>query len=66
MTIDTAKIDLLLAEQGMSKKELAGKCGLSRQRVCAIICRGSCEPRTAGKLAAGLGVPVKDIVEKEA
>ena len=29
-----------------------------------IIRRGTCEPKTAGKLAAGLGVPVAEIIEE--
>lgn len=66
MIINSVKIDLLLAKQGISKKDLATKCGMSRQGVSNVICRGTCEPRTAGKLAAGLGVPVEEIIAKEA
>lgn len=33
--------------------------------ISALIRRGKCEPRTAGKLAAGLGVPVSAIIAEE-
>lgn len=65
MTINAQRIDLLLAEKGWTRAALAEKCGISRQNVSTIIRRGTCEPRTAGKLAAGLGVPVTDIIKKE-
>jgi DNA-binding XRE family transcriptional regulator len=48
----------------MTKAALAGKCGVSRQNVSTIIRRGTCEPKTADKLANGLGVTVADIIEK--
>lgn len=66
MTLKTPYIETVLAEQRMTKKALAEKCGISRQNISTIIRRGTCEPKTAGKLAAGLGVPVADIIEKEA
>lgn len=65
MTINTTRIETMLAEQGMTKAELAARCGVSRQNFSTIIRRGTCEPKTAGKLAAGLGVPVTEIIEKE-
>ena len=61
MEISREKINVLLAEKGMSKKELSENCGISRQNISTIIRRGTCEPITAGKIAAGLGVAVKDI-----
>lgn len=66
MTINTRRIETLLAERGMTKAALSDRCGISRQNVSTIIRRGTCEPRTAGKLAAGLGVPVAEIIDKEA
>lgn len=64
MTINTWYIDLMLAEKGLTQKELAARCGISRQNVSTILRRGTCEPKTAGKLAAGLGVSVADIVKE--
>lgn len=65
MNINPTKIEMLLAEQSMTKTALAGKCGISRQNISTIIRRGTCEPKTAGKLAMGLGVDPADIIETE-
>lgn len=61
MNINLSKLEVLLAERGMTKAKLADSCGMSRQSISTILKRGTCEPRTAGKLAAGLGVSVEDI-----
>ena len=63
MKISATRIETILAKRGMTKAALADSCGVSRQNVSTIIRRGTCEPRTAGKLATGLGVDVADIVE---
>lgn len=65
MKISTQKIEMLLAEQGMTQKALSERSNLTRQSVSAIIKRGTCEPITAGKLASGLGVAIADIIEQE-
>jgi len=65
MVISAIKIETRMAELGLTKRALANNCGVSRHSVSAIIRRGSCEPRTAGKLAAGLGVPVSAIIAEE-
>lgn len=62
MTIDTAKVEILMAEQGLNQKELGERCGMPRQNISSIIRRGKAEPRTVGKLAGGLGVTVAEIV----
>lgn len=64
MTINTQHIETMLAEQGLTKAAYAARCGISRQTVSTIIRRGTCEPKTAGKLAAGLGVSVADIIKE--
>lgn len=66
MTIDRTKINVLLAEKGFTHVMLSKTSGISRQSICTILKRGTCEPKTAGKLAGGLGVPVADIIAKEA
>lgn len=63
MKISRVKIEALLAEHGWTKTAYSEKCGISRQNISTIVLRGSCEPRTAGKLAAGLGVPVMEILD---
>ena len=65
MKISAIKIETLLAEQGLTKAALAEKCGMCRQNVSTIVRRGTCEPKTAGKLALGLGVTVADIIQAE-
>lgn len=65
MNISAMKIETILAERGMTKAALAENCGVSRQNISTIIRRGTCEPRTAGKLATGLGVSLADIIQKE-
>lgn len=65
MTLDMFKVELLLAAHGLTKSDLAMRCGVSRQSISTIIRRGTCEPRTAGKLAAGLGVGVAEITKGE-
>ena len=62
MKINKMKVETLLAERGLTKAELAAQCGVSRQNISTILLRGTCEPRTVGKLAAGLGVAVAEIV----
>lgn len=64
MNINVIKIESLLAERGMTKSAFAEKSGVSRQHVSTIVRRGTCEPKTAGKLAAGLGVPVAEIIKE--
>lgn len=66
MTINAVKIEELLAEHGLTKAAYAQESGISRQSISTIIRRGTCEPKTAGKLAAGLGVSVSEIIKKEA
>ena len=65
MTINATTIETLLAERGMTKSALARACGISRQNVSTIIRRGTCEPKTAGKLAMGLDVPVSEIIKED-
>ena len=64
MKISITRIETILAERGMTKAYLSERCGISRQNISTIIRRGTCEPKTAGKLAAGLGVDVADILEE--
>lgn len=64
MTIDTMRIETMLADRGLTKKAYAANCGISRQNISTIMRRGTCEPKTAGKLAAGLGISVADIIKE--
>lgn len=62
MRIDVNKIIRLLAEQEMTFSELSLRSTVSRQSISTIVRRGSCIPKTAGRIAAGLGVPVAEIM----
>ena len=64
MRINTNAIEAMMAELQMTKKALAAKCNISAQNISTIIRRGTCGPKTAGKLAAGLGVPVSEIIQE--
>lgn len=64
MYIDRRKIEFILAEHGLTKATFAKNCGVSRQSISTILQRGTCEPKTAGKLASGLGVSVADIMKE--
>lgn len=64
MKLDCLKIEMYLAENGLSKSQFAKRCNISRQNLSTILRRGSCEPATVGKLATGLGVPVREIIKE--
>lgn len=65
MKINTNKVVLILAEREMSKSDLAKMCGISRQNLSTILGRGTCSPKTVGKIAKGLGIPVAEVVKEE-
>ena len=64
MKISANRIESIMAKRRMTKTSLAELCGISRQNISTIVRRGTCEPKTAGKLADGLGVPLADILEE--
>ena len=65
LKLNVTRIIVILAEQGITKAELARRCGLSRQQISVILGRGTCTPTSAGKLAAGLGVSVVEIMKED-
>lgn len=65
MKIDAHRIKLMLAEMGITRAELGVRCGISRQSISTILTRGTCEPKTAGKLAKGLGVDIQEIIKED-
>lgn len=62
MEICRTKFETLLARSGLTQAELAARCGMQRQNLSAIIRRGSCTPKTAGRVAAGLCVDVTELL----
>lgn len=65
MNISKNKIELILAEKCMTLGDLSKLCEVTRQNICTILRRGTCTPKTVGKFAKALGVPVSDIIEEE-
>ena len=64
LKLDTHKIMLVLAEKGLTRTALAEISGISRQSISTIMTRGTCTPRTANKLAKGLGAAVNEITKE--
>lgn len=65
MKLDVFAIKLLIAERELKLVEVARKMGCSRDGLHQILRRGSCTPKTAGRLAHALGVSVEAIVIRE-
>lgn len=65
MNISKTKIDILQGTHGINNTRLAELTGISRQNISTVKLRGTCSPVTAAKIAAGLGVNLEDILEKE-
>lgn len=63
--IDTKKIDLLIANMGMSAKEFSEHSGINESTLCKIR-SGKQAPslKTIGKLARALNVDAEQIAEK--
>lgn len=63
MTIDKNKVNLILAKLQMNATDFCQMCGISRNRFYVILNSKKVAPKTAGKLAAALGVDVTEIIE---
>lgn len=63
MILDAQRIETIMAERGMTKLALAELCHISSQNLSTVIRRQSCQPKTAGKIAAGLGISVAEIIK---
>ena len=65
MRIDSIKIKLLMAEQGMNLSTLAALCGIARQNISAMLTRGTCSITKVGKLAEALGDKPAEIIKED-
>ena len=63
--IQRSRIELIQANKGMSRKQIAEKANVDPRTISVIMRRGRCRPETAGKIARALGVDPKDIMEEE-
>lgn len=64
MRIDRIKLATEMARSEIKLYELAEKSGLTRATITAIKGGKSCKEETAVKLAAGLGVPLADLLQE--
>ena len=64
MDINATIIKLLAAEQDLTQADLAERCGIKSQNLSTILRRGTASTKTVTKLAAGLGVRPKDIIDE--
>ena len=64
MKISIRKIEAIMARNGFTKSVLSERSGISRQNISTITLRGTCEPKTAGRIAQALGVDVTEIMDE--
>lgn len=62
MKINSRNIEIKMAEQGLTQTALAANCGMCSTALSRVIRRGTADPKTVGKLARGLGVPVSEVL----
>ena len=63
MRLNRKKIQLLMAELGISQQTLAINAGISRQTISAVMNGRNCRPELLGKIAKALNVKPEDIIE---
>ena len=63
IVIDTTKIEIIMADRCLTQKELAERYGIATSTIRTVLKRGSCTTKTAGTLAAALGISVRDIIK---
>ena len=63
MVISKPKIEIILARKQLTASALCETAGFSRNRFYAILNSKNVSPKTAGKVAATLGVDVTEIIE---
>lgn len=65
MVVDRKRIEIIMAEKQLTVGDLSVSSGIAQQNISTILRRGSCSPKTAGKIAKGLCVPVVKILPNE-
>lgn len=63
MRIDRAKFAAELVRADLNVNGIAEKAGLSRNTITAVRSGKTCSQKTVEKIAAGLGVPVEDLLQ---
>lgn len=65
MTVSKEKVNVILARKQLTAVAFCESAGMSRNRFYTILNSKSVAPRTAGRIAAALGVDVTEIIETD-
>ncbi|MGL4547190.1 helix-turn-helix domain-containing protein, partial [Eubacterium aggregans] len=63
MRIDKSKFQIALGKAGLNQTEFSEKISMSRGNLSTIINGKSCQPKTAAKIANGLGMDLLEIIK---
>lgn len=63
MTLSRKKVDIILARKSCTVSALCESTGISRNRFYTVMNSKKISPKTAGRIAAALGVDVTEILE---
>lgn len=63
MTVSKEKVNIILARKQLTASAVCIAAGFSRNRLYAILNSKSVSPKSAGRVAAALGVDVTEIIE---
>lgn len=65
MKFDVTKVEILLAKNLLTQDEFARRCDMTRQNMNVVLRRGTCQPKTLGKIARALDCDVEQLIAKE-
>lgn len=65
MRIDKSKFQIALGKAGFNQTEFSEKISMSRGNLSTIINGKSCQPKTAAKIAKGLGMDLLEIIKED-
>lgn len=65
MNISRRKIKILMGKQGLTGKALAERMNMAPNGLSVILCRESCYPATAVRIANALNVGLEEIIKEE-
>lgn len=63
MRISKKKLELAMARAKVNRNELAERARMPIPTICSALNRGTCKPRTVGRIAEALDVDVTEILE---
>lgn len=62
MRIDKKKLDFILAEKELTKKDISERLRMSQVRLSYILNADRLQPKTIGRIAKSLNVHVEDLI----